>query len=97
MAELSDDLLMGLPANVDDLLTLCRTLITERESLNARLSAEGLKVANANLQISALNEKIAAMQSVQFGAMTLDAAKQNRARLLKLVREIDKCIALLNK
>ena len=80
MAENEENTLEKLAENVDNLISLC----------------EQADLANANAKIRTLEQKNRTLQSMQLGDVSVVAAKQNKAQLSKLVREIDKCIALLN-
>lgn len=82
---------------VRKLLYLCDTLKTENADLRNQLSAKEAELRTADLKMQDLksqydNLKIARVVTIQQGE--IKGAKQ---RLSKLVREVDRCIALLNE
>ncbi|MCQ2206768.1 MAG: hypothetical protein MJZ02_00925 [Paludibacteraceae bacterium] len=96
MAENEVDTLKKLAENVDNLMDLCDKLKAERDAALNRVGEIAADLANANVEIATLKQKNRTLQSMQLGDVSVLAAKQNKAQLSKLVREIDKCIALLN-
>lgn len=96
MAENEVDTLKKLAENVDNLMALCDKLKAERDAALNRVGEIAADLANANVEIATLKQKNRTLQSMQLGDVSVLAAKQNKAQLSKLVREIDKCIALLN-
>lgn len=85
-----------LAQNVERLTQLCSKLEAERDKALVRIAEIKADLVNANAKILALEQKNRTLQSMQVGDVSVLAAKQNKAHLSKLVREIDKCIALLN-
>lgn len=84
-------------SKVRQLILLCDHLKVENADLNKRLSAKKIELQSAQDTIRELtvrydNLKIAGMISFQQGE--IKGAKQ---KLSRLVREVDKCIALLNE
>ncbi len=82
---------------VRQLLFLCDTLKAENADLKEKLSAKEIDLQSASDEIKALkaqydNLKIARVVSIQQGEI-----KNARQKLSKLVREVDRCIALLNE
>ncbi|MBQ4035927.1 MAG: hypothetical protein K6G31_08920 [Paludibacteraceae bacterium] len=96
MAENEENTLEKLAENVDNLISLCEQLKAERDAALNRVAEIAADLANANAKIRTLEQKNRTLQSMQLGDVSVVAAKQNKAQLSKLVREIDKCIALLN-
>lgn len=96
MAENEVDTLKKLAENVDNLMALCDKLKAERDAALNRVGEIAADLANANVEIATLKQKNRTLQSMQLGDVSVLSAKQNKAQLSKLVREIDKCIALLN-
>ena len=66
--------------------TLCQTLL-EKENEILRLSQENL----------ILKEKYSRLKAAKTMDVSANDIKDTKSRLSKLVREIDKCIALLNE
>jgi len=82
---------------VHQVLLLCDRLREENESLHSQFLAqksinESLEKENSQLQLKYDNLKVARMISVNKN--DFNATKN---RLSKLVRDVDKCIALLNE
>lgn len=77
-------------------MQLCSDLKKERDDAFNRIGVMKAELVNADLKIKALEQKNRTLQSMQLGDVSVLSAKQNKAQLSKLVREIDKCIALLN-
>lgn len=96
MAENEDNKLLQLAENVDKLMKLCDQLKAERDQALNRVGEIKADLVNANAKIQALEQKNRTLQSMQLGDVSVETARQNKAQLSKLVREIDKCIALLN-
>ena len=96
MAENEENTLEKLAENVDNLISLCEQLKAERDAALNRVAEIAADLANANAKIRTLEQKNRTLQSMQLGDVSVVAATLNKAQLSKLVREIDKCIALLN-
>ena len=84
-------------SRVRQLILLCDRLKAENADLNKQLSARNVELQSAQDMIKELtvrydNLKIAGMISFQQGE-----TKGAKQKLSKLVREVDKCIALLNE
>lgn len=82
---------------VRKLMYLCDTLKAENAALKEQISARDAALQAANQQILELNSqydnlKIARVVTIQQGEI-----KNARQKLSKLVREVDRCIALLNE
>ena len=82
---------------IHQMLLLCDKLKEENASLQSQIAAQksindSLNEENSQLQLKYDNLKVARMISV--GS---DDFKATKNRLSKLVREVDKCIALLNE
>lgn len=96
MAENNVSSLESLEQKVEQLMQLCSDLKKERDDAFNRIGVMKAELVNADLKIKALEQKNRTLQSMQLGDVSVLSAKQNKAQLSKLVREIDKCIALLN-
>ncbi|GHT73643.1 hypothetical protein AGMMS50262_05090 [Bacteroidia bacterium] len=97
MTEDQSKLLAIFEARVRQLMSACDELKDEREELKLQIdkekrSYEVLKEENRTLKIKYDNLKMAKIISVK-----QDDFKGAKNRLSKLVREVDKCIALLNE
>lgn len=96
MAEKHEKLLSELEFRLRQLMYLCDSLKEENQSLRAQLEEKDGEVNRINTQLEQLNLKY---NNLKF-AKTLTGADQAgvdkaKKRLLKLVQDVDKCIALL--
>ena len=96
MAENGIDNVERLSESVDKLMSMCGHLRAERDAAQQRIAVLTADLAIANSKINTLEQKNRTLQSMQLGDVSVVAAKQNKAQLSRLVREIDRCIALLN-
>ncbi|MBO4334034.1 MAG: hypothetical protein IKP81_07125 [Paludibacteraceae bacterium] len=96
MAENGIDNVERLSESVDKLMSMCGQLRAERDAAQQRIAVLTADLAIANSKINTLEQKNRTLQSMQLGDVSVVAAKQNKAQLSRLVREIDRCIALLN-
>lgn len=90
-------LLINFETRVRQLMLLCESLRNDKAELEKALEAKenDLRIVKADIRdltISYDNLKLAKM--VSYGEKDVKSARQ---RLSKLVREIDKCIALVNE
>ena len=97
MTEEQLKIIRNFEVRVRQTLFLCDKLKEENANLQSQLSVqkginESLEEKNSQLQIKYDNLKVARMISVG-----RDDFKATKNRLSKLVREVDKCIALLNE
>jgi len=97
MTEEQRKIIRNFEVRVHQILLLCDKLKEENANLQSQLIAqkginESLNKRNSQLQLKYDNLKIARMISVN-----PDDFKATKVRLSKLVREVDKCIALLNE
>ena len=97
MTDEQQKLLINFETRVRQLMLLCESLRNDKAELKKALEAKDndLKIAKADIRdltISYDNLKLAKM--VSYGEKDVKSAQQ---RLSKLVREIDKCIALVNE
>ena len=97
MTEEQSKLLAIFEAHVHQLMVVCNDLKNERDELKLQLDEEkklyeALEEENKTLKIKYDNLKMAKIISVK-----QDDFKGAKNRLSKLVREVDKCIALLNE
>jgi len=97
MTEEQLKIIRNFEVRVHQVLLLCDKLKEENASLLSQLSAqknicESLETENSQLQLKYGNLKVARMISVSGNDF-----KSTKSRLSKLVREVDKCIALLNE
>lgn len=96
MAEKHEKLLSELEFRLRQLMYLCDSLKEENQDLRVQLEERNEEVNRINIQLEQLNLKY---NNLKF-AKTLTGADQEgvdnaKKKLLKLVQDVDKCIALL--
>jgi len=97
MTEEQLKIIRNFEVRVHQIFVLCDKLKEENANLQSQLTTqtdinESLNKENSLLQIKCDNLKVARMISV-----SRDDFKATKDRLSKLVREVDKCITLLNE
>ncbi|PIF02015.1 MAG: hypothetical protein CR996_01830 [Draconibacterium sp.] len=89
--------LVDLKANVQKLFQVVNVLEKEKELLEQQISDLNRVVNDKKQENSELSHKIEQLRLATHFLSGVDENKEARQKLNKLVREIDKCIALLNK
>ena len=83
---------------VNNIISLYNSLKKEKEEIleeNGKLKSE---ISERDKSIKSLEEKINLLRiSKSVGALDVEKNMQSRRKINEYVREIDKCIALLNK
>ena len=89
-------MLEGIKANITELISLYETEKCRAEDLSAKLQDSEERLQSCKEQITELNQQIdnLKLQSAFTGGTDNALARE---RLEKLIREIDKCIKLLEK
>lgn len=98
--EMTEDhkrLLAVFEVRVRDLMTLCDKQKQKIDELNDLLSQKNMTIQETNQVIDKLNAKCDNMLTARVVSVDDGDIKNARMRLSKLVREVDKCIALLNE
>lgn len=88
-------MLEGIKAQIDRLLALYEKEKTENEALRRQLDAFGTENDAYRKQISELEEQIDNLRLQQAFTAPADGNAQAKAKLGRMIREIDKCINLL--
>lgn len=96
MAEQQDEI-NDLKALVHTLMTKFSEVKSERDKLKDEMAHLKIELGNEKLRVVDLEQKCQAQSSLRLSDLSLEDAKSNRDNLSKLLREVDKCIALLNK
>ncbi|MDR0756241.1 MAG: hypothetical protein LBF85_00130 [Tannerella sp.] len=78
------------------LLTVCENQKKKIAELTAQLSEEEARTRQALEEIKSLNAKYGDLLTARAASVLYGDVKNARRQLLDMVREIDKCIALLN-
>ena len=97
MTEDHKRLLAVFEVRVRDLMALCDQQKRRIDELTAALSLKDEELRQAKDMIEGLNAKCDNMLTVRIVSTNEEEMKNARMRLSKLVREVDKCIALLNE
>ena len=98
--EMTEDhkrLLAVFEVRVRDLMALCDQQKRRIDELTAALSLKDEELRQAKDMIEGLNAKCDNMLTARIVSTNEEEMKNARMRLSKLVREVDKCIALLNE
>lgn len=96
MADKHEKLLSDLDFRIRQLMYLCDTLKDENRNLKSLLEEKNLEIELANAKLTQLDSKYNNLKFIKtFSGSTSDDVQDAKKRLLKLVQEIDKCIALL--
>lgn len=97
MTEDHKRLLAVFEVRVRDLMALCDEQKRKIDELAAALDLKEDELRQANLMIEELNIKCDNMLTARIVSTNEEEIKNARMRLSRLVREVDKCIALLNE
>ena len=97
MADDPKKLLSNLEVRIKQLMFLCDTLEEQKQDLLDKLDQKEAELEKVVQEKDELNTKYQNLRTAQsFSGESADL-KETKARFNKLVREIDKCIALLNE
>ena len=92
------DLVVNIESKVNKIISLYNSLKKEKEEIleeNKRLKSE---VEDRDKDIKRLEEKIKLLRITKsVSAQDVEKNKESRQKINEYVREIDRCIALLNK
>lgn len=97
MADEPKKLLNNLEARVRQLMFLCSTLEEQKQDLLVKLDEKEAQLMKALQEKEELNTKYQNLRTAQTLSGETQDMRETKARFNKLVREIDKCIALLNE
>jgi uncharacterized coiled-coil DUF342 family protein len=82
---------------IHQLLSVCEQMRNERNMLQVKVAECDAQIANLNRQYKELEEKNKKLQLARaFETSGIDT-RDAKLKIGRIVREIDKCIALLNK
>lgn len=97
MTEEYKKLLSDFDARLKQLMLLCDKLKAENEGLTLALEKEKANVSDTNDALRVLTAKYDRLKLAGFVTASKSDVTSAKLRVNKLVREIDKCIALLNE
>ncbi|WP_455496742.1 hypothetical protein [Coprobacter sp.] len=86
-----------LRAHMQELMRRCNVLKREKEELEKRLEEQERIITALQKDLEEMNIKYKNLQTAKGLALDQSEVKAVRNRFGKLVREIDKCISLLNE
>ncbi len=90
-------LLAVFEARIRQLMFICDNLRLENDELKTKLAAEKEFSLSTLEEVKMLNTKYDNLKMARIISVKQDDLKGAKQRLSKLVREVDKCIALLNE
>jgi len=96
MTDDQNELLAVLDVRLHDLMSLCEEQKRTIEALNQKINTDKETILQAEQKIQVLNAKYMELLTAHIVSFEEGDVKNARMRLLKLVREVEKCIALLN-
>lgn len=97
MTQDQKSLLAKFEVRVRDLMALCDEQRRKIDELNEIIELKNYDLKQAKKEIDELNIKCDNMLTARVVSIDEGDVKSARMRLSKLVREVDKCIALLNE
>ena len=96
MTEDQNELFAVLDVRLHDLMALCNEQKITIEALALQINTDKETIQQAEQKIQVLNAKYTELLTAHIVSLDDGDVKSARQRLLKLVREVEKCIALLN-
>ena len=96
MTEDQNELFAVLDVRLHDLMALCNDQKRTIEALALQINTDKETIQQAKQKIQVLNAKYSELLTAHIVSLDDGDVKSARQRLLKLVREVEKCIALLN-
>jgi predicted nucleic acid-binding Zn-ribbon protein len=97
MTELEKNLLVGFKLKMERLIAKHEALKQEKQQLLEQIGTLESTVKQLHQENNSLELKYENLKLARMLAASDDEKKDAKSRIQKLVREIDKCIALLNK
>lgn len=97
MTEDRTKLLVNLEVRVKQVLLLCDKLKQENNRLKNELVAKNEEIIRSKKELSLMNKKYDSLKTVRTITAASVDVETAQNKLLNLVREVDKCIGLLNK
>lgn len=97
MTQEHEKLLATFEVRLGDLISLCNKLKEENAGLQEALSLKDTEVSQLKQMIDALNIRYNNLLTAKALSTQEGNVKDAQQRLSRLVREVDRCIALLNE
>lgn len=96
MTEKDQKLLAEFETRMKQLISLCDILREENKILRDELSQKNIKIESLSEEVKQLKTKYDNLKLVKaLSGQDTEVAEESKKRLSKLVRDVDKCIALL--
>jgi chromosome segregation ATPase len=97
MEDEQKDIVGALKNKVEKLLSLYNDLKSENDKVNHEAEELTLKLKNKDSEIEFLNNKYNKLKLAKNLIATTEDSHDAKIKINRIVREIDKCIALLNR
>ena len=91
------NIINNIEVKVGKLVTKCSQLSVEKDNLQQNNDALNVQLQEKEKRIVTLQDKVKLMNISKSVDATKEEVKATRLKINEYVREIDKCIALLNK
>lgn len=96
MTEEQEEQIRTFELRLHRLIYLCDEMKKRCDKLSQSLDAEKLKNETLQAQLDKLNEDYSSLKTAAAISLGSSDVRESRKRLTSIVREIDKCIALMN-
>lgn len=97
MTENHENLLAAFEVRIGDLMSFCNRLKEENAGLKETLEEKTSEIGRLKRMVEELNARYDNLLAARILSVEEGDVKEAQQRLAKLVREVDKCIALLNE
>lgn len=97
MEDVQKDIVVSLKQKVEKLLTLYSNLEAENSKIISEVEELNLKLKNKDSEIEFLNNKYNKLKLAKNLIASGEDSHDAKIKINRIVREIDKCIALLNR
>ena len=91
------EVVIELKDNTNSLIEKCEQLREEKKALELRMGDVSNRIEEQSELIDDLNEKIKILKTAKSLNETEEGTSDVKLKINELVKEIDKCVALLNK
>lgn len=97
MEDVQKDIVVSLKQKVEKLLTLYSNLEAENSKFKSEVEELNLKLKDKESEIDFLNNKYNKLKLAKNLIASTEDSHDAKIKINRIVREIDKCIALLNR
>ena len=92
-----DDVITLIESKVDTLVRVAQALMDEKQRLKQQVEELSERLSEKEEEIKGLESKYQSLKLTKSLASSAEDVKNVKLQVNRIVREIDKCIALLNK